>query len=60
MASTYLTVSISLVLYSLSAAHLTLHSSHYISLAALSAVAYANSLTASSKILSYNSKAPLA
>jgi len=36
MASTYLTTLISAVLPSLSLAHLVLHSSHYLSLAALS------------------------
>jgi hypothetical protein len=58
MASTYLTTSISLVLASLSADHLTLHSSHKSSLAALSLVAYSNSATASAKILSYKARAP--
>jgi hypothetical protein len=60
MDSTYLTTSISLVLASLSAAHLTLHSSHKASLAALSLVAYSNSATDSAKILSYKARAPSA
>jgi uncharacterized membrane protein len=57
IASTYLTIAISPFLASFSAAHLTLHSSHYFSLATLSALAYNNSATDYSKIFSYMTKA---
>lgn len=57
MASTYLTISISSDLDFLSSAHLTLHSSHYYSLAALSVLAWSNSATAYSRIFSWIFKA---
>jgi len=52
MASTSLTIAISSDLDDLSAAHLTLHSSHYYYLATLSSLAYKSSVTDDSRIFS--------
>lgn len=57
MASTYLTTLISAILPSLSLAHLVLHSSHYLSLAALSSEHLLMLSKASQKILYYKAKA---